>query len=59
MRKRQELITEASSPVRKSVAYECSVGRSTLRNLQENLRPQYFIFVFNFIYRLFRYVVSV
>ena len=28
MRKREELITEASSPVRKSVAYECGVGRS-------------------------------
>jgi hypothetical protein len=29
MRKRKELITDANSPVRKSVAYECGVGRST------------------------------
>jgi len=29
MRKRQKLITDASSPVGRSVAYECGVGRST------------------------------
>jgi len=29
MRKRYELITDASSPVRKSAAYESGVGRST------------------------------
>jgi len=28
MRKRQELITDASSPVKKSVAYECGVSGS-------------------------------
>jgi len=28
MRKRLELITDASSPVRKSVAFACGVGRS-------------------------------
>ena len=29
MRKKWELITDASSTVRKSVTYECGVGRST------------------------------
>jgi len=34
MRKRQELITEASSPVRKSVAYECDVSGSIKTDCQ-------------------------
>ena len=29
MRKRQELTTDGSSPVRESVGYVCGVGRST------------------------------
>jgi NADH:ubiquinone oxidoreductase subunit 3 (subunit A) len=33
MRKSEELITDASSPVRKSVAYECGVGGSTEKRL--------------------------